>query len=117
MKLIKRRLKIRKNNGWKAITWDGNRTKKESLCILEIAPGKSLVHIHLLSNMHEYEIILEGVATYEGAISGVFKFGDILEQKGKSGLIKIKNKGRKPLKILCINRPPWNVKHEKILSK
>jgi len=113
-KIIK--LKVDKHNGWKAYWWKGFETKSESVCLIEITPGKSLDHQHLLSTEDEYEIILEGKASYKGEINKTLKFGDVIEQKGKSGLIKIKNKGKKPLRILCINRPPWKQEHEKNLN-
>jgi len=116
MKIKIKKFKVDKHKGWKAYWWDGFETKSESVCLIEIAPGESLNHQHLLSKENEYEIILEGKANYEGEINKTFKFGDVIEQKGKSGLIKIKNGGKKPLRILCINRPPWRQKHERIFN-
>lgn len=113
MKTNIKKLKIDKHNGWKAYWWDGFETKEESVCLIEIEPGKSLDHMHLLAEEIETEIILDGEATYEGDIHGTFRPGDVIEQKGKSKLIKIKNTGNKPLRILCVNRPPWRQEHEK----
>ena len=116
MKIKLKELKIDKHNGWKAYWWEGFESKDESVCIIEIEPGKSLNHKHLLSGEDEYEIILEGEATYEGDINKTLRFGEVIEQLGKSNLIKIKNMGDKPLKILCVNRPVWKPEHEEIFN-
>lgn len=110
-KIIK--LKVDKHNGWKACWWEGLETKEESVCIIEIEPGKSLKHTHLLKEGFEIEVVLDGKAKYEGEINKTFHTGDIIEQKGRSELIEIKNIGSTRLRILCINRPPWRQEHEK----
>lgn len=113
MELKITKLIVNQNKGWKAYYWDEPEEKDLSICVLEIEPGGVIDHAHLLETEFESEIIMEGEATYEGEIDGVYKFGDILNQFGKSGRIKLYNKSNKPLKILCINRPPWRPEHEK----
>ena len=115
MKTKIKKLQIDQHKGWKACWWEGFESKDESVCIIEIEPGKSLNHKHLLKTEHEFEIILDGEATYKGAINGVFHFGDVVEQTGTSDLIKIKNTGDKTLRLICVNRPPWRPEHEEIL--
>lgn len=109
--------KIDKHKGWKAYWWKGNDDGKSSICIIEIDPGKSLDHKHINPNEHETEIILEGVAFYEGDINKKLKAGEVIDQYGTSNLIKIKNVGDAPLKLLCINRPPWKESDEEMYTK
>lgn len=84
---------------------------------MEFDPGCKFKHIHLLPNEHEIEIVLEGEGKYSGAINKKVKPGDIIEQIGKGELITIENTGKKPLRILCINRPPWRKSHEEIFTE
>ncbi len=117
MRIKFKKLEVDSHNGWRAYWWKGHESKETSVCIIEIDPGKSLDHIHLLPEEFETEVILDGEATYSGSINTKLKSGDVVEQRGKSGLIKIQNRSNKPLRILCINKPPWQSSHETIFTK
>jgi uncharacterized cupin superfamily protein len=117
MKYNLHKWRVDKHSGWRAYWWKGHEEKDLSFCIIEIDPGKSLDHRHINPNEHETEVILEGESFYEGEVNKKLKEGDVIDQYGISELIKLKNVGDKPLKLLCINRPPWKEEDEEIYTK